>query len=72
MLFEVNMRDGSAYEVDASYIEVADGQVSSTFALLGAVPGYPTAVLAVFPVELVESVLPALVSTSARRPIRST
>jgi hypothetical protein len=56
--FEVNMRDGSTYEIEASYIEVVDGPTSSTYTLLGAVPGYPTAILAAFPVDLVVSVLP--------------
>ena len=60
MRFEVNMRDRSGYEVEASYVEVTDGPVSSSFTLVGFVPGYPTAILAAFPVEMVESVLPAL------------
>ena len=59
MQFEITMRDGSTYEVDASYIEVVSGPTSSTYTLLGAVPGYPTAILAAFPVELVVGITPA-------------
>ena len=55
MQFEVKMRDGSMYELHASYIEVTTG-VLSTYALLGPVPNHPIAILAVFPAELVESV----------------
>jgi hypothetical protein len=62
--FEVNMRDRSTYEIEASYIEVTNGPASSTYTLLGAVPGYPAAILAAFPVDLVESVLPAMTSSS--------
>ncbi|MGI8693222.1 MAG: hypothetical protein ACR2JK_10025 [Geodermatophilaceae bacterium] len=65
MRFEVNMRARSGYEVEASYVEVTDGPVSSSFALVGFVPGYPTAILAAIPVEMVESVLPALPGSGA-------
>jgi len=65
--FEVNMRDGSTFEIEASYIEVSHGATSSTYALLGAVPGYPSAILAVFPCDEAESVLPAAVGPTARR-----
>jgi len=47
--FEVNMRDRSGYEVEASYVEVTDGPASSSFTLVGFVPGYPTAILAASP-----------------------
>ena len=58
MQFEVNMRDGSSFEIEASYIEVVNGPTSSTYTLLGALPGFPTAILAAFPVDLVNAVLP--------------
>lgn len=67
MRFEVNMRDGSAYEVEAAYIEVSNGPACSSYTLLGPVPGFPTAILAAFPVDEVESVLPAIVESSPRR-----
>lgn len=63
MNFEVNMRDGSAYEIEAAYIEVTNGPASSSYTLLGALPGYPAAILAAFPVDAVESVLPAIVQS---------
>jgi len=56
--FEINMRDGSSFEIEASYVEVVNGPTSSTYTLLGAVPGFPTAILAAFPVDLVLAVLP--------------
>jgi len=59
MRYEVKMRDGSAYEVDASYIEVYDGPAESSYALLGQVPGYPIAIVAAFPVDMVETIMPA-------------
>ena len=52
MQFEVRMRDGSAREVEASYIEVTRGVVG-TYTLLRPVPGFAIAVVAAFPVELV-------------------
>jgi len=76
--FEVNMRDGSSFEIEASYIEVVNGPTSSTYSLLGAVPGFPTAILAAFPVDLVLAVLPLAHSGAYRsrpgnreRPARS-
>jgi len=65
--FEVNMRDGSTFEIEASYIEVSHEAASSTYALLGAVPGYPSAILAVFPTDEAVSVLPAGVGPTTRR-----
>jgi len=59
MRYEVKMRDGSTYEVDASYIEVFDGPADSSYALLGQLPGYPIAIVAAFPVEMVETIMPA-------------
>jgi hypothetical protein len=59
MRYEVKMRDGSAYEVDAAYIEVHDGPADSSYALLGQVPGFPIAIVAAFPVEMVETIMPA-------------
>ena len=67
MRFEVNLRNGSTYEIDASYVEVADGFVSTTFTLLGPVPGYPMAILAAFPVDVVQSVVPAARPLAVRR-----
>jgi hypothetical protein len=62
------MRDGSTFEVDASYIEVANDPTCSTFLLLGPVPGYPMAILAAVPVEAAKSVVPApMVARSLRR-----
>ena len=55
MQFEVKMRDGSSQRLDATYIEVTDGPVS-TYTLLGPVPNHPIAILAAFPVDLVRSV----------------
>lgn len=60
MRFEINLRDGSAYEVEAAYIEVVDGPTCSTFTLLGSVPGHPVAILAAIPVDEARCVLPAL------------
>jgi len=59
MRYEVKMRDGSAYEVDASYIEVFDGPADSSYALLGQLPGFPIAIVAAFPVDMVETIMPA-------------
>lgn len=67
MQFEVHMRDGASYQIEASYLEVTHGPVNTTYTLLGVVPGYPTAILAVFPVELVESVIPATVTANRPR-----
>ena len=67
MQFEVNLRDGATYVVDASYVEVYDGFVSSTFTLIGPVPGYPMAILAVFPVDVARSVTPVIPRPTARR-----
>lgn len=57
MQFLVTMRDGASFVVDASYIEVV-GHPASNYTFLGPVPGYPMAILAAFPVELVAAVLP--------------
>lgn len=65
MQFDVRMRDGARYEIEASYVEVANGPTSSSYTLLGAVPGYPTAILAAFPVDLVLAIIP-LTHVSAR------
>ena len=59
MRYEVKMRDGSTYQVDASFIEVSDGPAESSYTLLGQVPGYPIAILAAFPVDMVETIMPA-------------
>jgi len=59
MRYEVKMRDGSAYEVDAAYIEVVDGPADSSYTLLGQVPGFPIAIVAAFPVDMVETIMPA-------------
>jgi hypothetical protein len=59
MQFHVTMRDGAAYDVEASYVEVYNGPSATTYALLGPVPGYPVAILATFPADLVESVVSA-------------
>lgn len=58
MRFLVEMRSGASYEIEANYIEVVSGEQSSSYTLLGPTPGYPTAIIAVFPVELVAAVLP--------------
>lgn len=56
VLFEVKMRDGSTSQVEAAFIEVTNGPVSSSYTLLAPVPGYAAAIVAAFPVDLVESV----------------
>lgn len=58
MKFLVHMRDGSTFRIEASYIEVI-GAAESSYTFLGPVPGYPTAIVASFPVALVSAVLPA-------------
>jgi hypothetical protein len=58
MQFEVTMRDGTTRHVEASYLEVVHGHMSSSYTLLGPVPGYPTAIVAAFPAELVHAVMP--------------
>jgi len=57
--FEVTMRDGKSHHVEAAYLEVAHGPTSSSYALLGPLPGYPSAILAVFPTDLVLAIMPA-------------
>ena len=59
MQFEVTMRDGSVRQVEASYLEVVEGPTSTSYTLLGPVPGYPTAILAAFPAELIHDIKPA-------------
>jgi len=68
MQFAVTMRDGSSHHVEASYLEVVEGPTSSSYTLLGPVPGYPTAIVAAFPAELVQAVMP--VSRGPRAPRR--
>jgi hypothetical protein len=58
MQFLVTMRDGSSYEIEANYLEVHDGPSSSSYALLGIVPGYPVAILAAFPIDMVSAIVP--------------
>jgi hypothetical protein len=67
MQFEVTMRDGSLHQVEASYLEVVEGPTSSSYTLLGPVPGYPTAILAVFPAVLVQAITPVKPAPFARR-----
>jgi hypothetical protein len=57
MQFLVKMRDGASFSVEAAYIEVV-GSPTSNYTFLGPVPGYPMAILATFPVELVAAVVP--------------
>ena len=70
MQFEVTMRDGSAHNVEAAYIEVVEGPTSTSYTLLGPVPGYPTAIVAAFPAELVHAVMtvPSPSPYAQRRP----
>lgn len=58
MQFEVTMRDGSAHRVEAAYLEVVHGPTSSSYTLLGPLPGLPSAILAAFPADLVQAVTP--------------
>lgn len=67
MRYEVNLRDGSQFEVEASYVEIADSPTSTSFLLLGALPGYPTAILAIVPADAAKSVLPAAMIPMLRR-----
>ena len=58
MQFEVSMRDGTTHKVNAKYIEVSLGRLSS-YTLLGPVPNHRIAVVAAFPVDLVRWVCPS-------------
>lgn len=72
MQFTVHLRDGATFRIEAAYIEVvAAGQSSYTF--LGPVPGYPMAIVAAFPVDLVAGVLPTNppVAKAPPRPARA-
>jgi hypothetical protein len=55
--FEVRLRNGATHTLEATYIEVTGGVVS-TYTLLGPVPNYPIAILAAFPVDVVQWVCP--------------
>lgn len=58
MQFLVEMRSGASYQIEAKYIEVVSGPRSSSYTFLGPTPGFPTAIIATFPVDLVMAVLP--------------
>lgn len=58
MQFLVEMRSGASYQIEANYIEVVSGPRSSSYTFLGPTPGYPTAIIATFPVDLVLAILP--------------
>lgn len=58
MQFLVEMRSGGSYLIEAKYIEVVSGPRSSSYTFLGPTPGFPTAIIATFPVDLVAAVLP--------------
>jgi len=55
--FIVHMRDGSTFLIEALYIEVV-ASVESSYTFLGRVPGFPRAIMASFPVDLVSAVVP--------------
>ncbi len=57
MQFLVEMRSGASYQIEAKYIEVVSGPRSSSYTFLGPTPGFPTAIIATFPVDLVMAVL---------------
>jgi hypothetical protein len=67
MQFEVTMRGGSSHFVEASYLEVVEGPTSSSYTLLGPVPGFPTAIVAAFPAELVHAIMPVTPKPYAQR-----
>lgn len=73
MWFAVTMRDGQSIEVDGSYLEVANGPANSSYTIVGPVPGYPVAILAVFPVDEVAAVtpMPGAYSQASRQVARS-
>ena len=69
MQFEVTMRDGTSHRVEASYLEVMQGPMSTSYTLLGPVPGYPTAIVAAFPADLVHAIMPVVLAPrSLRKP----
>ena len=67
MQFEVTMRDGTSRYVEAAYLEVVEGPMSTSYTMLGPVPGYPTAIVAAFPAELVQAIKPVTPKPYAQR-----
>lgn len=67
MQFEVTMRDGTSRYIEAAYLEVVEGPMSTSYTMLGPVPGYPTAIVAVFPADLVQAIKPVTPKPYAQR-----
>lgn len=71
MQFEVTMRDGAIHQVEAAYLEIVEGPIATSYTLLGPVPGFPTAIVAAFPAELVQAIMPVRRRPMAQRRIRT-